>query len=78
MHAGRLDGSGSAARVYRYLRERGDWVDAWELTMACQTTALSTRVSEIRHQLGPGEAVEARQVGRRWYYRIAGQLALGV
>jgi len=75
MHCGDIDSMGTAAgRVYAYLSERpGRWVDSWELTQAARVTALSTRISEIRHALRDkhrGERVERKQVGRRHYYRL--------
>jgi len=89
MHFGSIDGPTKAARVYRTLKSRpGHWWDAWELTLETETTGISTRISEIRQQLDvmrPDERIEARNEGKKWYYRIvkvekiaAGQLALGV
>lgn len=39
--------------------------------MAAGTTAVSTRVSEVRHQLaGTNERIEVRRDGKRWWYRV--------
>lgn len=75
MHTGRLDTDSAAGRVYRYLKQhKGCWVDAWTLTVETGTTAISTRISEVRHQLNEKqipEAIETRQdANRRWYYRL--------
>jgi hypothetical protein len=73
MHSGRIDSNTAAGRVYLYLIGLGGrWVGGWELAMATQTTAISTRISEIRHQLaGTGRRVETMRDGNRWFYRIA-------
>jgi hypothetical protein len=73
MHAGSLTGDSAAARVYRRLREaEGTWVGAWDLTLDCRTTAVSTRISEVRHRLADAEwDVESRYEGGRWAYRLA-------
>lgn len=72
MHAGRLDADTAAARVYRHLRNNaGQWVGGWELAMETRTTAVSTRISEVRLRLrGTGQRVEVCQVGKTWWYRI--------
>ena len=71
MHAGSIHNQTKAGRLYRYMRERqGEFMDSWQLTCATATTAISTRISEIRSQLPPGERIEAQQRGQRWYYRI--------
>jgi hypothetical protein len=70
MHTGRLDTLSAAARVYRYFRMHPDaWLDSWRLTLDCQTTAISTRVAEIRAQLPSDELIETKQEGKRFYYR---------
>jgi len=72
MHVGSIESELTAAgRVYAYLaHRRGSWVDSWRLTLDTQTTAISTRISEIRHQLPPTEDVEVNQIGRKFYYRL--------
>jgi len=73
MHGGRIDTADTAAgRVYAALAERrGEWVDGWELTLQARVSAVSTRISEVRHALdGRPEQVQVRQHGRKWYYRI--------
>lgn len=74
MHAGNIDNDTAAGRVYRALLKRGGvWADAYELMLEAQTSALSTRVSEVRHALrdrGGLERVEHKQVGHKHYYRI--------
>ena len=75
MHPGKLDGHTAAARVYRALRSvPGQWWGGDELAAAAATTCVSTRVSEVRHQLPAGESIEHRtevyQFKRRQYYRL--------
>jgi hypothetical protein len=73
MHGGRIDTTATAAgRVYAALLARdGDWIDGWSLTLAAGVSAVSTRVSEVRHALdGTGARVESRQTGRKWFYRV--------
>lgn len=76
MHGGSIDKADTGAgRVYAALKEReGEWIGGWELTMQAQVTAVSTRVSEVRHALDAdpvrGEAVESEQRKDGWYYRI--------
>ena len=72
MHPGRLDRDTAAARVHKALQAaQGRWIDGWRLSQLARVTAVSTRVSEIRHQ---GVAVEAEMRvwdgQRQWYYRI--------
>lgn len=73
-----------AGRVYRALLKReGQWVNGWDLTQVCQTTAISTRISEVRQQLPAGEVIEGRRVGRSggYEYRLvaaAGQMELAL
>jgi len=76
MHAGKIGGDTAAGRVYRALSAHsGEWVDAGWLARIAGTDALSTRVSEVRRQVG-GYAVlprpERRQVdGKpRFFYRL--------
>lgn len=73
MHAGSIENpQGAAGRVYEYLKGRlGDWVDGWELGQECKSNAVSTRVSEVRHQaFRLGMVVESEQRGRKWFYRL--------
>lgn len=61
----------AAARVYRILRNWSPrWVGSWKLTLAAETSAVSTRVSEVRHQLPEGWKIEHKQVKQKHYYRI--------
>ena len=85
MHPGSIDNPETAAgRVYDHLRAHmGKWFGGWELQQAAETTALSTRISEIRKQLDldrvRGERIEVKQQGQRWFYRLTsdeGQLSL--
>ena len=88
MHVGSIDSDLTAAgRVYSYLRRYREWVGSWTLTYDTHTTAISTRISEIRYQLAqrvpPDEEIEVKQVGHLFYYRLVSvpvseQLALGV
>ena len=72
MHYGRLDRNTAAGRLFWYLQKHeGLWMDSWHLTEQCKTTALSTRISEIRHQLhGTDMRVEHKQECKKNYYRI--------
>jgi hypothetical protein len=75
MHPGKLDGNTAAARVYRALRSvPSHWWGGDELAAAAATTCVSTRISEVRHQLPAGERIEHRcevyQFKRRQYYRL--------
>jgi len=76
MHAGSIDNPKTAAhRVYSVLRALdGAWIGGWDLTLRARASGMSTRVSEVRHQLAcdpaRGEAVESRQEGVKWFYRI--------
>ena len=78
MHTGNIDNPETAAgRVYNVLKGHyGEWLGGWELTQYAQTTAVSTRISEIRAQLtldpDRREKVEMKRDGRYFYYRIAG------
>ena len=76
MHAGNITSDSAAGRVYQRLaRDAGKWVDAWQLALDAETTAVSTRVSEVRRQVAAlGMSVEheeRREAGkRRQYYRL--------
>jgi hypothetical protein len=73
MHCGSLSGDCAAVRVYAHLLAReGVWVSAWDLTIACKTTAVSTRISEVRHRLEFDERwdVESHHEDGHWYYRV--------
>lgn len=72
MHVGNISNVHTAAgRVYAYLVEHvNNWCDAWTLTIACETTAISTRISEVRHQVKANEIVEHVRDGKRNLYRI--------
>ena len=60
MAYGRLSNpKNAAARVYSILRaRRGQWVTGWDLTINARTTAIGTRISEIRQQLPADERIE--------------------
>ena len=80
MHCGSMTTPETAAgRVYAILRANtGTWMDAWALQeQAALSTAISTRVSEIRAQLESdperGEQIEHEQRGHRHYYRVVVQ-----
>ena len=70
MNAGKLENDSVAGRLYRYLKDHPGWHGGWELTVAIGTTALSTRISEIRHQLPKNEHIEVQQKGHNWFYRL--------
>ncbi len=90
MHPGRIDRNTAAGRVYRVLAENeGQYVSGWDLTLQAHTSAVSTRISEVRRQLGPGERIEKLQADGKngmltkgYYYRLVrllrGQMNLGV
>jgi len=89
MYLGSIESDLTAAgRVYSYLKRRmNKWCDAWWLTVDTKTTAISTRISEVRHQLPPDERIEKKQVKGKFFYRlvkvpviqpVGEQLALGV
>ncbi|MCC6490702.1 MAG: hypothetical protein IT364_24665 [Candidatus Hydrogenedentes bacterium] len=77
MHYGNLDRDTAAGRIYRDLSaRRGQWCDAWVLMTETRTTAVSTRVSEVRAQLeasGRDERIEVDQRGKKWFYRIVAE-----
>lgn len=76
MNRGSIDNAKTGAgRVYAVLKRMdGEWIGGWDLTVAAGTTAVSTRVSEVRHALAADpermETVESEQRGHGWYYRI--------
>lgn len=80
MHAGNIDGTGKAARLYRELMKRpGEWIAADDLQEAIGArTAISTYISEVRHLTGlpAGVTIEHRDEptghyrDRLHYYRI--------
>lgn len=73
MHCGKITNPRTkAGQVYSFLKaNRGRFFGGWDLTLRCQTTAISTRVSEINMQLqGTNEAVETRQDGQKWFYGL--------
>ena len=74
MHYGSIYGNTAAGRVYRYLmRHEGEWCDPWEMTLACKTTGISTRISEVRAQLdGTGLHLERKREGYNNFYRVVG------
>jgi hypothetical protein len=79
MHSGSIYGNTAAARVYQILKELDcEWIGGWELTLAAHTTAVSTRIAEVRAQLPPGEDIGIEPRGKRFYYRLekVGQLSL--
>jgi hypothetical protein len=71
MHAGSLTRDTAAARVYRHLAEyRGRWLTTLEIGRATGSQCTSTRISEVRAQLGAEERIERRQVGLLHQYRL--------
>lgn len=71
MHVGKLTGDNAANRVYRVLTSQpGAWIGGWDLTQRAMTSAVSTRVSEVRSQLDGSETIEVQQRGRAFYYRL--------
>ena len=75
MHPGKIDGNSAAARVYKVLRSLpAHWFGGEELAKAAQTTCVSTRISEVRHQLPAGERIEHKsevwQFKRTQWYRL--------
>lgn len=77
MHAGRIDGDTAAGRVYEVLKGKaGEYVGGMELTLLARTTAVSTRISEVRRQLPAGERIE--RIGNRahgQFYRLVVEAA---
>jgi hypothetical protein len=83
MHAGSINNPKSAAgRVYGVLKARpGQWIGGWELTQLSFTSAVSTRISEVRSQLPEIEVVETEQRKDGFFYRlvtVGSQLELAV
>ena len=72
MHSGSIYGNTAAARVYQVLKELdGDWIGGWELGQVAKTNAVSTRVSEVRRQLPPGESIpRPMRRGKHFFYRL--------
>jgi hypothetical protein len=71
MHPGRLDRPTKARRVHDYLRAHaGEWLGHDDIARACETTCVSTRLSEVRRQVPEGWRLETRRTGDRWYSRI--------
>ena len=70
MHYGKLDQNTAARRVYRVLRRRKSWIGGMDLTLKAGTTAVSTRVSEVRAQLPQGERIEVRRDKAGAWYRL--------
>lgn len=69
--------AGKTGQVYDFLRNRavpeghrGGWVTGLEICQGCIVTAASTYVSQIRAQMPAGEALEVKQEGKVWSYRI--------
>lgn len=76
MHAGKIDNKTAAARVFSVLHKRlGEWVGGWDLTVEARTTAVSTRISEVRTQLPDGMNLETRQEGHQFFYRLSKEAA---
>ena len=71
MHAALLEGNSVTARLYRLLVSHiGKWYSGWGLAMAVKTTAVSTRISEVRHRLPKGEKIEVKHTKEGWFYRL--------
>lgn len=77
MNFGNIEKDTAAGRVFKYLKERlNEWVDGWTLTVETKTTAISTRISEVRAQVDRlGYDVEMKrgkdEEGRpRFFYRV--------
>ena len=66
MHVGSITESSitAAARVYRTLcAAHGGWIGGWELQDAAKTTAVSTRVSEVRLSFHPASELRCGKWG---------------
>lgn len=79
----RFKAANAATRVYLVLMTRpGEWFDSWELTLAAKTSAVGTRISELRSQAPAWLRIERKTENRRNFYRAEcvprTQLALGV
>lgn len=73
MHLGNIHSNTAAGRVYAVLCARdGDWISGWDLAQAARTTAVSTRVSEVRMQLF-GATVETRRDRDGYWYRLVAE-----
>ncbi len=74
MNAGRIDRNTAAARVWGILKgRRGQLISSWDLSQAARTTAVSTRVSEVRHELNRlhlDDTIETVRIGSQFYYRL--------
>lgn len=76
MHPGKLTTDTAAARVWRFLlAHEGTWINSWLLTVSTKTTAISTRISEVRHQLPEGYRLEHERRGQKNYYRVVKETA---
>ena len=74
MHYGSIHNDTAAGRTYRLLKAfNGLWMDSWYLTRQARSTAIGTRISEIRKQLPAGERVETKQEGHKFFYRLVVQ-----
>jgi len=71
MNYGNIHGNTKCGKVYRYLLARlGWWQDAWSLTLNTESTAISTRISEVRQQLPASLTLEHRVDGGKHFYRL--------
>jgi hypothetical protein len=77
VHAGSIDRQTAARRVYLMLASKaGRWHTGWEIAMQARTTCVSTRISEVRHQLRGGKyRLESRCMkdtdgSQVWAYRV--------
>ena len=75
MHYGSIDKSSACARVLEVLKSKaGEWVSGWDLTVNSFTTAVGTRISEIRAQSARlaelGYKLEMKREGRGFFYRV--------
>ena len=53
-HSPRIDTNSKESVLFRFLCERaGAWVDAWDLSRAVLSTALSTHLSHVRERARP-------------------------
>ncbi len=54
--------------LHAYLKLRNDlWTSGWEITQACRTSAVSTRISDLRQK---GVEIESKREKDGWYYRL--------
>lgn len=75
MHYGSIHSPHSkAGEIYRFLKvNMGTYFSGWDLTIACHTTAISTRISEINTQLEETDAYEEVDSDHRkegWFYGL--------